>query len=89
MSATVCTGVIRINVSAEISNDARMRIIDTARDVSERSGGFLVIDSAPPAIKAHLDVFGSARSDFEIMRRLKEQFDPHRTLAHGRFIGRL
>jgi FAD/FMN-containing dehydrogenase len=34
-------------------------------------------------------VFGLARPDVAIMRRLKEQLDPRGTLAPGRFIGRL
>jgi glycolate oxidase FAD binding subunit len=70
--------------------DADLRtVIGQAREIAVRHDGYTIIDAAPPGAKASLDVFGPPRSDFAIMRRLKEQFDPHRTLSPGRFAGRL
>lgn len=56
-----------------------------ARDLD----GSLVVEQAPPALKEHIDVWGSPRVDFELIRRIKEQFDPCGTLSPGRFVGRL
>jgi FAD/FMN-containing dehydrogenase len=52
-----------------------------------RYEGNLVVDSAPLAIKEKVDMWGQPRSDYGIMRRLKEQIDPAGTLNPGRFIG--
>ncbi len=45
------------------------------------------------ALKRELDVWGDLASgldsSIEIMRRLKNKFDPNRTLNPGRFIGGL
>ncbi len=87
LSATVSTGVIRLHLDPK-HIDARA-VIDQVLEIAVRRDGFWVVDAAPPGVKANLDVFGPARSDFAIMRRLKEQFDPHRTLSPGRFAGRL
>ena len=86
VTSTVAAGVIRIKA---METQGAFETIDVVRRAAERAGGSLVIDAAPPDVKARCDVFGATRSDFEITRRLKEQFDPHRTLAPGRFIGRL
>jgi glycolate oxidase FAD binding subunit len=86
LSATVAAGVIRIVLDAAGDEAA---IVDRARDIVSRHNGSVVIDAAPPALKARVDVFGASRSDLAIMRRLKEQFDPQGTLAPGRFAGRL
>jgi glycolate oxidase FAD binding subunit len=88
MSATVAAGVIRIHL--EPSHEARpAALVARAQDVAARAGGTLAIDAAPAALKRDIDVFGPLRSDFAIMRRLKEQLDPQGVLSPGRFAGRL
>jgi glycolate oxidase FAD binding subunit len=52
-------------------------------------GGYLVVEYAPAALKERIDVWGPRRGDFELMRQVKEQFDPRGTLSPGRFLGRL
>lgn len=87
LSATVSAGLIRANVDAQ-----RLRpltIIEHAREAAMRRGGAMFIDAAPPLVKRQHDVFGQPRSDVALMRRLKEQFDPTRTLAPGRHYGRI
>ena len=51
------------------------------------SGGSLVIDQAPLALRREAGVWGEARGDFELMRALKAQFDPKGILNPGRFLG--
>jgi len=37
-------------------------------------------------VKAAVDVWGPVRG-LDLMRRVKDQFDPHRVLSPGRFVG--
>jgi glycolate oxidase FAD binding subunit len=41
---------------------------------------------APPAVQAAVDSWGPVPA-IDLMRRVKEQFDPERRLAPGRFVG--
>jgi glycolate oxidase FAD binding subunit len=49
-------------------------------------GGSLVVVDGPPAIKQAVDVWGPVPA-LDLMRRVKERFDPDRRLAPGRFVG--
>jgi glycolate oxidase FAD binding subunit len=44
-----------------------------------------VVD-APPEVLESVDAWGPV-SGLDLMRRVKEQFDPERRLAPGRFVG--
>jgi len=88
VSATVTAGVIRAQVDP--TREARAgAIVVRAREIVARFGGSLVVEAASAALKHNIDVFGELRPDFAIMKRLKEEFDPRRTLSPGRFVGRL
>jgi len=50
--------------------------------------GQVVVVEAPPAAKADVDVWGPVRG-LDVMRRIKEQFDPERRMSPGRFAGGL
>ena len=88
LSATVTAGLIRASLEANSDGHA-LAVIDAAREVATQFDGSMVIDAAPAAVKRESDVFGPARSDFAIMKRLKDEFDPKRILSPGRFAGRL
>jgi glycolate oxidase FAD binding subunit len=45
-----------------------------------------VVLTAPPAVRARVDVWGHV-DGLDLMRRVKEQFDPAGILAPGRFVG--
>ena len=49
-------------------------------------GGATVVLDAPAEVKAVVDTWGPVPA-LELMRRVKEQFDPERRLAPGRFVG--
>ena len=49
-------------------------------------GGTVVVRDAPTEVKAAVDVWGPVRG-LDLMRRVKDQFDPHRVLSPGRFVG--
>ncbi|GAA5157400.1 FAD-binding oxidoreductase [Ornithinimicrobium tianjinense] len=62
--------------------------VQRLRSVSTRLGGSLVVLDAPPQTKPGLDSWGAVPG-LELMRRVKQEFDPRRTLAPGRFVGGL
>jgi glycolate oxidase FAD binding subunit len=88
ISATVSAGLIRATL--EPSRDVRAgALVEAAREIASRYEGGVVVDAASPVLKREIDVFGPARSDIAIMKRLKDEFDPLRLLSPGRFAGRL
>jgi glycolate oxidase FAD binding subunit len=63
--------------------------IEELRRESEKAEGSLVLQAAPAALKAHLDAWGKPGGAFEVMRRLKADFDPRGLCNPGRFLGGL
>jgi glycolate oxidase FAD binding subunit len=55
--------------------------------VSENDGGVVAVE-APDEAKRDVDVWGQVRG-MEIMRRIKERFDPDNRMSPGRFVGGL
>ncbi|MDY7003903.1 MAG: FAD-binding oxidoreductase [Cyanobacteriota bacterium] len=53
----------------------------------ESKGGFLTVLAAPLEIKEKLDVWGYNQNGIEIMRRIKQQFDPQNILNPHSFVG--
>ena len=58
-----------------------------ARGAIVAAGGSLTICEAPPAIRPAVDPWGPPPPSIDLMRALKERFDPDRRLAPGRFVG--
>ncbi|MDP9237903.1 MAG: FAD-binding oxidoreductase [Chloroflexota bacterium] len=88
ISATVTAGLVRVQLEPT-RDEGAPALIGRASEIAMRNGGTMMIDAAPVAVKRSMDVFGPVRPDVSIMKRLKEQFDPHGVLAPGRFAGRL
>lgn len=49
--------------------------------------GALVLQAAPPELRARVDPWGPTPPGIEVMRRLKKELDPEARLAPGRFVG--
>jgi glycolate oxidase FAD binding subunit len=49
--------------------------------------GSLVLQEAPPGLKQSLGAWGAPGDGFEMMRRLKAEFDPQGLCNPGRFVG--
>ena len=58
-----------------------------ARTAAHALDGRAVIERCPAGVKARFDVWDDVGDSIEVMRRLKEQYDPGRTLNPGRFVG--
>ena len=66
---------------APVERIARLRAALAARD------GTLVVERCPFGLKSAIDVWGPISSDWPLMRRIKDQFDPTGILNPGRFVG--
>ncbi len=84
--ARAATGVILAVMAAGAPADFAARI-EELRRVAGQHGGSLVVLHAPPELKRAVDVWGPVGDALPLMRRVKERFDPNRTLNPGRFVG--
>ena len=62
-------------------------LLAAARTAAHALDGRAVIERCPAGVKARFDVWDDVGEGIEVMRRLKEQYDPGRTLNPGRFVG--
>ena len=60
--------------------------VERLRAQCVRLGGHAVVLTAPPEVRDILDMWGPVPG-LPLMRRIKEQFDPGRRFAPGRFVG--
>jgi glycolate oxidase FAD binding subunit len=65
------------------------KALESLRSALTSRGGSLVLTAAPGAIRQQIDVWGPPPSAFQLMRRIKEKFDPTARLNPGRFVGGL
>jgi glycolate oxidase FAD binding subunit len=87
------TGVVRYHLWDESSErDPSSQLagaIAALRAFAGEAKGSLVVLEAPTQVKATADVWGPVGQGLPLMRALKDQFDPGRTLNPGRFVGGL
>ena len=57
-----------------------------ARGWAEAAGGSLVLISAPVELKQAVGAWGKPPDTVDRMRRLRDAFDPKRTLSPGRYV---
>src|SRR5437588_8180847 len=72
--------------------DATARLIEAIAELrlhTQEARGSLIVERCPVDLKRRINVWGEAGSDFYLMQRLKNQFDPKGTFVRGRFIGGL
>ena len=82
-------GTVRVFYWGESDDEDVVEAVRECRRVAQRHGGTAVVEICRPYIKTQMDVWGEEPGSMEIMRRLKEQFDPQHLLNRGRFLGRL
>lgn len=71
---------------AEVVASKVAAVVTELREQAAAWSGDVVVLDAPPAVKAAVDVWGPVRG-LQLMRRVKDQFDPGHRLAPGRFAG--
>jgi len=90
------SGVVYLKVAPETWDGAWLgrlaALVSRLRAFVKGEGGSLVLEAAPAEAKSGpdgIDPWGDVGSGFPVMRALKENLDPQRTLNPGRFVGRL
>jgi glycolate oxidase FAD binding subunit len=61
-------------------------VLDSLRTAVADLDGGVVVAKAPPEMLSSIDVWGPVRG-LEVMRRVKDQFDPEHRMSPGRFVG--
>jgi glycolate oxidase FAD binding subunit len=79
-------GVLYAAVPGGTDPAALVPVVERIRAACVRHGGALVVLDGPAGAKEALDTWGPV-SGLELMRRVKDQFDPDHRLAPGRFVG--
>ncbi|NJR61868.1 MAG: FAD-binding oxidoreductase [Cyanobacteria bacterium CRU_2_1] len=59
----------------------------TIRKICQSQGGFLTVLEASPVLKKQLDVWGDVNNSLDVMKKIKQQFDPGNLLSPCRFVG--
>jgi glycolate oxidase FAD binding subunit len=81
--AHAANGIVRIAVPR--AEDVTS-LIEELRPRLETEGGSLTLHRAAPAVKAGVDLWGDLGPGRELMRRIKNTFDPDGIFAPGRFV---
>ena len=84
---SVTRGVVRAAWAAAALPDDRVAYLASLRERVAALGGTVVVES--PAPIGGVDPWGPVGDAFEVMRGLKEQYDPQGVLNPGRFLGGL
>ena len=71
----------------EKSDESVLEAVSGARAAVHAAGGRLVIERCPPSVKAAMDVWDDMGESLDVMRRMKEQYDPGSILNPGRYAG--
>jgi len=79
-------GVLYAALPADAPVEAVADVVARTRAVCTEHGGSLVVLDGPPQVKAAVDTWGPVPA-IDLMQRVKDQFDPERRLAPGRFVG--
>ena len=85
VAAHAATGVTYAAVPAGEAVDA----LPPLRAAIAPHDGTAVVLRAPDAVRERLDHWGPVGDSLDLMRRVKERFDPERRMSPGRFVGGL
>ena len=80
-------GLIHISSGLGLVRLEKEEQILPLRNLCQANSGFLSILSAPVELKERFDIWGYTGNGLQVMRRIKEQFDPQNILNPGRFVG--
>ncbi|MEU4160219.1 FAD-binding oxidoreductase [Actinoplanes sp. NPDC026670] len=78
------TGVLY--AGAPVEPESAANIVDVLRPAAAAVGGHAVVLSVPPSVRDGIDMWGPVPG-LDLMRRVKDQFDPDHRFAPGRFVG--
>ena len=84
--AAADSGLLLLDLAEAEPADTASEIIDL-RDAVAELGAHVTIETASPALKDEIDIWGDPGPGIRLMRNVKQAFDPERTLNRGRFVG--
>ncbi len=79
-------GVLYGGVPADSEPAAVARLVEALRAAAAPHDGGVTVLTAPADVRAAVDLWGPVPG-LHLMRRLKDELDPHHRLAPGRFVG--
>ncbi len=82
-------GILYIELRPADATPRLAEAIVALRQHAQKARGSLVVERCPTELKRQVNVWGEPGSDFYLMQRLKQQFDPKGTFVRGRFMGGL
>ncbi len=77
-------GTLQFSVE-DIDDFDTIAFVNDAKETIREVGGSLVVERCPLIVKREIDVFGIDASSAQIMKNMKQQFDPEKRLNPGRF----
>lgn len=80
------TGLAEVRLDAA-GQQPLMTVLRALRGEVDRLEGTLTVSQCPVAMKDELDVWGTVKDALPLMHRIKQKFDPGKTLNPGRFVG--
>jgi glycolate oxidase FAD binding subunit len=86
LSGSGGAGVLYAAVPADADVRAVSEVVGRLRATCTSVGGSVVVVDGPPEVKTAVDTWGPVPA-LDLMRRVKDQFDPEHRLAPGRFVG--
>ena len=69
--------------------ESLVNMISKLRKQVSQLGGTAVVQRCPPDVKARIDVWGEDHPGIDVMRRMKQLYDPNGIMNPGRFVGRI
>jgi FAD/FMN-containing dehydrogenase len=61
-------------------------LVEACHTAETLKAGATVVEMCPATLKQRVNVWGPPREDIELMRRIKQEFDPRGILSPGRFV---
>ena len=91
LTATACAPLGVLRLAVDDGDPARLgQAVERLRAFVAPDDGSVVIERGPTALRAAVDPWGPVPAPaLALMRSLKQEFDPGRTLNPGRFVGGL
>ncbi|MGH3329638.1 MAG: FAD-binding oxidoreductase, partial [Streptomycetales bacterium] len=83
---SAAVGVLHAGIPGDAEPAAVAGIVADLRTALARYDGTAVVLRAPEALRSGLDPYGPVPA-LDLMRRVKDQFDPDHRLAPGRYVG--
>jgi glycolate oxidase FAD binding subunit len=88
-TVTISPGLGALTLRAGIASEDPVASFARFRERLLGIADHVVVLAADPILKRDLDVWGRTPETIDVMRAIKQEFDPHRVLNPGRFAGHL